>query len=78
MRTMDKEVLVQETVASLEESGWEKDEQMVEDVRRALDVGLRASMRVSGRRYKRMKQQRRLARAWSHVPPEARRPQNPG
>jgi hypothetical protein len=50
---------------------------MVEDVRRALDVGLRASMRVSGRRYKRLKQQR-LAGAWSHVPPEARRPQNPG
>ena len=77
---MITDAAVETATAVLEERGWERDDEMVEDVRAALEAAqaeLAAATlaeerrRLSRERARRQAESRRQAR-WRHVPPEAR------
>jgi hypothetical protein len=76
---MITDAAVEAAAAVLEERGWERDDEMVEDVRAAL-AAARAEFvatmaeerrRLSRERARRQAEDKRQAR-WRHVPPEAR------
>ena len=77
---MITDAVVETATALLEQRGWERDEEMVEDVRAALEA-VQAELvtaalaeerrRLSRERARRQAESRQQAR-WKHVPPEAR------
>ena len=75
---MITDAAVETATAVLEERGWERDDEMVEDVRAALEAAqaeLVAAVadekrRLSRERARRQAEGKRQAR-WRHVPPEA-------
>ena len=71
---------VETAAAVLEERGWERDEEMVEDIRAALEAAQAELVvaaladekrRLARERARRQAEDKRQAR-WRHVPPEAR------
>jgi hypothetical protein len=76
---MITDAAVETATAVLEERGWERDEEMVRDVRAALEA-VQADLvattaeerrRLARERARRQAEDKRQAR-WRHVPPEAR------
>ena len=71
---MVTDAAVEAATAVLEQRGWERDEEMVEDVRAALEAAQAATAeekrRLARERARRQAEGKRQAR-WSHVPPEA-------
>ena len=77
---MITDAAVETATAVLEERGWERDEEMVEDVRAALEAAqaelvaaaiAEEKRRLGRERARRQAESKRQAR-WRHVPPEAR------
>src|SRR4051812_26132814 len=72
---MITDAAVETATAVLEERGWERDEETVEDVRAALEAAQAAiaeeKRRLARERARRQADSRQQAR-WKHVPPEAR------
>ena len=77
---MITDAAVETATAVLEERGWERDEEMVEDVRAALEAAqaelvaaaiAEEKRRLGRERARRQAENKRQAR-WRHVPPETR------
>jgi hypothetical protein len=76
---MITDAAVEAATAVLEERGWERDDEMVRDVRAALEAAqaelvattAEERRRLARERARRQAEDKRQAR-WRHVPPEAR------
>ena len=76
---MITDAAVEAATAVLEERGWERDEEMVQDVRAALEAAQAELVATTGEERRRLARERARRQAedkrqarWRHVPPEAR------
>ena len=75
---MITDAAVETATAVLEERGWERDDEMVRDVRAALEAAQAELVAITGEERRRLSRERARRQAedkrqarWRHVPPEA-------